>query len=81
MQFSNDQRNDKPGAPERMPYAWLRMYALVFEFLAYVGGFGYLGWWLDGRRGWQPWGLLAGLLIGTGIGLYRLVREGKRIGL
>ena len=57
------------------------MYALVLEFLAYLGGLGYLGWWLDQRRGWQPWGLLGGLLLGTAVGLYRLIRESKRIGL
>jgi len=78
--------NSKPnGEDERrsgsLPLGWFRMYALVLEFLAYLGGLGYLGWWLDQRRGWEPWGLLAGLLLGTAIGLYRLIRESKRIGL
>lgn len=57
------------------------MYALVFEFLAYLGGFGYAGWWLEERNGWQPWGLLGGLLLGLAFGLYRMLREAKRIGL
>jgi len=57
------------------------MYALVLEFLAYLGVFGYGGWWLERRYGWQPWGLFAGLLLGTVIGLYCLIRESKRIGL
>lgn len=63
------------------PVGWVRMYALVLEFLAYLGGLGYLGWWLDQRRGWEPWGLLAGLLLGTAVGLYRLIRESKHLGL
>ena len=57
------------------------MYAVVFEFLAYIGGLGYLGWWLDQRRGWSPWALLGGLLLGTSLGLYRMIRESKRLGL
>jgi F0F1-type ATP synthase assembly protein I len=70
---------DSRRRPE-MPAGWMRMYAVVFEFLAYIGGLGYLGWWLEQRHGWQPWGLLVGLLVGTGLGLYRLLREAKRLG-
>jgi len=65
----------------KVPFGWVRMYALVFEFLAYLGGLGYLGWWLDQKRGWEPWGLLGGLFAGTGLGLYRMIRESKRIGM
>jgi F0F1-type ATP synthase assembly protein I len=57
------------------------MYAVVFEFLAYIGVLGYLGWWLDQRRGWSPWALLCGLLLGVALGLYRMIRESKRLGL
>lgn len=69
------------GRGGKTPFGWVRMYALVVEFLAYLGGFGYLGWWLDQRRGWEPWGLLLGLFVGTAAGLYRMIRESKRIGL
>lgn len=65
----------------RYPLGWLRMYALVFEFLAYLGVLGGLGWWLEQRYGWEPWGLFGGLLLGLTIGLYRMIREAKRIGL
>ncbi len=65
----------------RLPLDWFRMYALVLEFLAYLGGLGYLGWWLDRRRGWEPYGLLCGLLLGTAFGLYRMIRGSKRIGM
>ncbi len=57
------------------------MYAVVLEFLAYLAGIGYLGWWLERRYGWEPWGLLGGLLAGTGFGLYRLIRESRRLKL
>lgn len=72
-------RNGRP--PEPVPWAWARAYGLVIEFLAYLGGLGYLGWWIEQRRGWQPWGLLIGLLAGTALGLYRMLRGFKRIGL
>ena len=71
----NDRRN------QRLPVGWLRMYALVLEFLAYLGVLGYAGWWLDRRYDWHPWGMLGGLLLGLAVGLYRMVREAKRIGL
>ncbi|MCK4341035.1 MAG: AtpZ/AtpI family protein [Phycisphaerae bacterium] len=78
--------NSEPGrennrADEKMPLGWARMYVMVLEFLAYLGGLGYLGWWLEQRYGWQPWGLLVGLLLGTALGLYRMIRESKRLGL
>lgn len=82
MSPSDSEPDDKGSEPNgRMPWAWARMYAVVFEFLAYIGVLGYLGWWLDQRRGWAPWGSLAGLLLGTGMGLYRMIRESKRLGM
>ncbi len=64
----------------RAPVGWLRMYAAVFEFLAYLGGFGYLGYWIDERNHWTPWALLIGLFVGLGFGLWRLVQTAKRLG-
>jgi F0F1-type ATP synthase assembly protein I len=76
-----DSQDDEQGEKERLPLNWVRMYALVLEFLAYLAIFGYAGWRLDERRGWQPWGLLSGLIVGMTIGLYRLIREGQRLRL
>jgi F0F1-type ATP synthase assembly protein I len=64
-----------------MPHGWFRMYAMVLEFLAYLAVFGYAGWWLDQRRGWEPWGVMSGLILGTSLGVYRMIRESKRLGL
>ena len=78
---SPEQNGENDRRQGRLPWGWVRMYALVFEFLAYIGVLGYLGWRLDEHRGWQPWGLLIGLMAGTGLGLYRMIRESKRLGL
>lgn len=32
------------------------------------------GWWLDGRYGWSPWGVLIGTLLGVGAAVNTLVR-------
>ena len=74
-------QDDERREQDRLPLNWVRMYALVLEFLAYLAIFGYAGRWLDERRGWQPWGLLGGLLVGLTIGLYRMIREGQRLHL
>jgi len=34
----------------------------------------WLGYWIDGRFGTSPWGVLALTLAGIGIALYRLIR-------
>lgn len=82
MSASGPERNCRDeDSSGQMPMGWARMYALVFEFLALVGLLGYAGWWLDERRGWEPWGLLAGLMLGTALGLWRIIRASKRIGL
>ena len=82
MSSSNSEHDrDDNRASAGMPLGWARMYVLVIEFLVYLGSLGYLGWWIEQRQGWQPWGLLAGLLLGTTLGLYRMIRESKRLDL
>lgn len=36
-----------------------------------------VGYWIDGRYGTSPWGLLCGVFVGIGGGLYNLVRESQ----
>lgn len=76
----SDSEHQHEGPTGRLPLGWMRMYAVMFEFLAYMGALGYAGWWLDQRRGWEPWGLLVGLLLGTTLGVLRIIRESKHIG-
>ncbi|MEZ6196112.1 MAG: AtpZ/AtpI family protein [Planctomycetota bacterium] len=52
-------------------------------FLAEIGVFAGLGWWLDGRFGTTPWLLVAGIPIGLSLATWHLLRlsaswEGRR---
>ena len=67
------------GKNSRVVQSWIRQAAQVFEFLGALGLCGFFGYRLDERRGTQPWGLLIGLLIGMGAGLYLMLRETKRL--
>jgi len=58
---------------------WLRQYSMVFEFLGGLALLGYIGFRLDESRGWSPWGMLTGLLLGMGVGLWRMIRESNRL--
>ena len=70
-----------PSPPPRwvLPLNWARSYVMVIEFLGYLAVLGYAGWWVDQRKGWSPWGLFGGLMLGMTFGLYRLVREANRL--
>ena len=45
-----------------------------FEFIAAVGALGGIGYWLDSKYGWKPWGTLIGVAVGFTVGLTRLIR-------
>lgn len=34
-----------------------------------------VGWWLDRRFGWSPWGLIVGAMLGLVAGMYLLIKE------
>jgi len=40
-----------------------------------VLAFGALGWWLDQRWAWSPWGVVGGLSLGSAIAMYLVIRE------
>ncbi len=44
-----------------------------------VGGFAAIGWWLDRRYGWSPWGTLTGALLGIVGGLTNFVRAARMV--
>ena len=57
--------SDSPG----MRYA-----GLGIELAATVGLLALLGWWIDGRFGTAPWGVLLGALLGLAGGMTHMVR-------
>ncbi|MCP4593189.1 MAG: hypothetical protein GY842_20830 [bacterium] len=75
MAGSEDQQ--KAHDDQKLAASWFRQYTLVLEFLGAVALLGYAGHRLDLHYGWQSWGLLGGLLSGTAVGLYRMIRESR----
>lgn len=57
----------------------MRYTLLGAEFAAIFIGFVFGGHWLDERWGTTPWLLLAGVLLGFGIALYRLITVAQRL--
>ncbi len=49
-------------------------YAAGFTLFVTVAAFTGLGWFLDNWLGWQPWGLIGGIVVGSAAGLYQFVR-------
>ena len=44
-----------------------------FEFAGAVVLCGGIGYWLDDRFGWKPWGMVVGAMVGVAAGMYRLI--------
>ena len=61
-------------ADRRFP-GWVRYSGVGLELAGAVAGLALLGYWIDGRYGTAPWGMLVGVVIGIVGGLYNLVRE------
>jgi ATP synthase protein I len=61
-------------APRRFP-GWVRYSGVGVELAGAIGGLALVGYWIDGRYGTSPWGMLGGVVIGMVGGLYNLVRE------
>ena len=51
-----------------------RFAGLGLRFVATVALFGLLGWWADGRLGWSPWLLVAGVVAGGVVAFISIVR-------
>lgn len=52
----------------------MRYAGLGIELVAMVGLLSLLGWWIDGRFGTAPWGLVIGAMAGLIGGMANLVR-------
>lgn len=37
-----------------------------------------LGWWLDKKFGWTPWGLVTSASLGVAVGMYGFLKEALR---
>ena len=48
-----------------------------FDLAIVVGGFTAIGWWLDRKYGWAPWGVLVGAILGIVGGLTNFLREAR----
>ncbi len=72
-------RDDEPRGPLGINIEWVKQYVVVLEFLGMLAVAGIVGWWLDERYGWQPWGLLTGLLVGTAAGIYTMIRASEKL--
>ena len=52
----------------------IRYAGLGVELAATVGVLSLVGWWIDGRFGTAPWGLVVGAVVGLVGGMANLVR-------
>lgn len=61
-------------ADRRFP-GWVRYSGIGLELAGVIAGLALAGYWIDGRFGTAPWGILGGVVLGLVGGLYNLVRE------
>ena len=54
---------------------WVRHAGIGLELAGATAGLALVGYWIDGRFGTKPWGIVAGVVIGLVGGLYNMVRE------
>jgi F0F1-type ATP synthase assembly protein I len=54
---------------------WVRYSGVGLELAGAIAGLALIGYWVDGRFGTGPWGIVVGVFIGLVGGLYNLVRE------
>ena len=58
---------------DRFP-GWVRYSGVGLELAGATAGLALLGYWIDGKFGTSPWGILIGVVIGIVGGLYNLVK-------
>ena len=54
---------------------WVRYSGVGLELAGATAGLAFVGYWIDGKYGTAPWGILGGVLIGIVGGLYNMIRE------
>lgn len=64
------QRERPAGRP-----GWPRMASSGLDLVIVIAGFTAIGWWLDRRYGWYPWGTLVSAVLGVVGGMTNFLRE------
>jgi ATP synthase protein I len=65
--------------PKREEPGWGQYLGLGLEMAVGVT-LGYaVGWWLDRKYGWSPWGVTVGSLLGVAAGMYLLIKEALKM--
>lgn len=70
-----------PDLPDSQPAGSTRMQAimkysgLAFQMLGIIGGGAWLGYWLDGKFGTQPWLTIGLLLLGVFVAVFQVIRS------
>jgi len=54
---------------------WVRYSGVGLELAGATAGLALVGYWIDGKFGTSPWGILGGVIIGIVGGLYNMVKE------
>jgi F0F1-type ATP synthase assembly protein I len=54
---------------------WVRYSGVGLELAGATAGLALVGYWIDGKFGTSPWGILGGVIIGIAGGLYNMVKE------
>ena len=74
----SDDRKSLPAPPSNPNRSGgMRMASSGFDLAIVVGGFTAIGWWLDRKYGWAPWGVLGGAILGIVGGLTNFLREAR----
>ena len=54
---------------------WVKYSGAGLELAGATAGLALVGYWIDGKYGTAPWGILVGVFIGLGGGLYNLIKQ------
>src|SRR5678815_5534853 len=68
------QRPEKP-MPQDQNTNWGSMAGVGLQIGVGVGLGCLVGWWLDNKYGWSPWGVVVGSMLGLASGMYLMIKE------
>jgi F0F1-type ATP synthase assembly protein I len=57
---------------------WIRHMGAGTEVAGATAGLALLGYWIDGKFGTAPWGIVIGVVVGLAGGMYNLVKDSLR---